>query len=129
MSKPAGQRLSAGAWFMLPAGILLVAGFLVPILIVAAYSLMPERSLAVGNGYQAVCARCAGLYAGGVAGLFLGAWLVVGRRRLAPALFWVGILPTVIDAVLPWIGLPGLPNVPRLLLAVPPPLPAPLAAG
>jgi uncharacterized membrane protein len=80
----------------------------------------PDRSFAIGGGAQSVCARCAGLYWGGVAGLFGAAWLVVGRRgRPRPAwLFWAAV-PTFVDAVLPWIGLTGLSALPRHLLAWP----------
>jgi uncharacterized membrane protein len=86
---------------------------------------LPDRSIVVGTGVQAVCARCAGLYAGGAAGLLLAAAFVVGRVRLRPAWLAWAVAPTLVDAVLPWVGLPGLPNLPRLLLAVP----AGLAAG
>ena len=80
----------------------------------------PERSFAVGDGTQSVCARCAGLYWGGVAGLFGAAWLVVGRRvQPRPAwLLWAAV-PTLVDAALPWIGLRGLSALPRHLLAWP----------
>lgn len=80
----------------------------------------PERSLAVGDGYQAVCARCSGLYLGGAAGLFVGALFLVGRRS-APRPIWLAVVafPTLVDALLPWVGLPGLPNPLRLLLAWP----------
>jgi hypothetical protein len=45
---------------------------------------------------------------------------VLGRRK-PPRPFWlaVAVAPTIVDAVLPWFGLPALSNVPRLLLAVP----------
>lgn len=81
---------------------------------------MPERSLAVADGVQAVCARCSGLYLGGMIGLWVGLFaLSTLRGRLRPALLgWVS-LPTLVDALLPWVGLPGLPNLPRLLLALP----------
>jgi uncharacterized membrane protein len=80
----------------------------------------PDRSFEVGGMVQSVCARCAGLYWGGVAGLFAAAWLAVGRQsRLRPAwLFWAAV-PTLVDAGLPWIGAAGLPALPRHLLAWP----------
>jgi len=80
----------------------------------------PERCLPVGDGFQAVCARCSGLYLGAVAGLFVGALFLVGRRS-APRPIWLAVvaLPTIVDALLPWLGLPGLSNFPRLLLAWP----------
>jgi uncharacterized membrane protein len=79
-----------------------------------------ERSLAVGQGFQSVCARCSGLYLGGVAGLIVGVLFLVGRRE-APRPIWLGLmaLPTIVDALLPWIGLPGAANEPRFLLAWP----------
>ena len=81
---------------------------------------LPERSLEIGGVHQAVCARCSGLYLGGALGLVAAlGWLPLGRRRLRPGVLLVVALPTVIDALLPWVGLPGLPNVPRLLLAWP----------
>jgi len=79
-----------------------------------------ERSLPVGDGFQSICARCSGLYLGAVAGLFAAALFLVGRRP-APRPIWLAVaaLPTLVDALLPWIGLPSLPNNPRLLLAWP----------
>ena len=79
-----------------------------------------ERCLPVGGGFQAICARCSGLYFGGVAGLFAAGLFLVGRRP-APRPIWLAVvaLPTLVDALLPWLGLPGLPNLPRLLLAWP----------
>jgi uncharacterized membrane protein len=81
---------------------------------------LPERSLVVGAGTQAVCARCSGLYLGGVAGLGVGALLML-RRRLRPRPRWlaVALAPSMVDFVLPWLGLPSLSNVPRLVLAIP----------
>lgn len=80
----------------------------------------PERSFEIGGETQSVCARCAGLYWGGVAGLFGAAWWVVGRsRRLRPAWLLWAAAPTAVDAALPWIGLSGLPGLPRHLLAWP----------
>jgi len=80
---------------------------------------IPERSLAVGAGTQAICARCCGLYLGGVSGLLAGAILVGRGRRPRP--LWLGVLlvPTVVDALLALAGLPSLPNLPRLFVAVP----------
>jgi uncharacterized membrane protein len=87
---------------------------------------IPERSIEVAGGTQAVCARCAGLYAGGILGLVVAAALLVPRGRSIRARWLaIALAPTVVDALLPWIGLPALPNLPRLLLAVP----AGLAAG
>jgi uncharacterized membrane protein len=80
----------------------------------------PERSLGVLQGTQAVCARCAGLYLGGVAGLFAAAWFAIGKRR-GPRPVWLAyaVAPTVVDALFGWLGLPALSELPRLLLALP----------
>ncbi len=79
-----------------------------------------DRSLVIGQSTQAVCARCSGLYLGGVGGLLVGAFLVAGQRlRLRASWLAWAAAPTVIDALLAWTGLPALPNLPRLLLAVP----------
>lgn len=86
---------------------------------------LPERSLVIGSAHQAVCARCSGLYLGGVAGLVLAGVWVVGRRSPSPIWLAVALAPTLVDAVLPFIGLRGLANLPRLLVATP----AGLAAG
>jgi uncharacterized membrane protein len=81
---------------------------------------LPERCLTVGGLPQAVCARCAGLYLGGVAGLAVGALLLAGTGR-CPRSLWlaVALAPTAVDALLPWLSLPQLPGLPRLVLAVP----------
>ena len=95
------------------------AGGWLRILYAPACHQLPERSIAVGGGTQAVCARCSGLYVGGVAGLLAGVVLAGTGRRPRPCWLALAVAPTVLDALLPWIGLAGLPNVPRLLLAVP----------
>ena len=127
-----GRRAVAWAGVLL---LVLVAGtFLAPVLLSAgnvwggvlhlAYAplchQMPERSLVIGAGTQAVCARCSGLYLGGVAGLWAGALLLL-RSRLRPRPLWlaVAIVPSVVDFALSWLGLPSLSNIPRLVLAIP----------
>jgi uncharacterized membrane protein len=81
---------------------------------------MSERSIELQGTPLAVCARCTGLYLGGALGLFLAAWLVVGRaRRPRPSLLAWAVAPTLIDALLPWVGLPGLPNLDRLIVSIP----------
>lgn len=77
-----------------------------------------QRSLSVGAGTQAVCARCSGLYLGGAIALFACA-LRVARRRPRPAWLAWAVAPTAIDFFAGLAGLPSLPNVPRLLLALP----------
>jgi uncharacterized membrane protein len=81
---------------------------------------LPERSLTLAGSPQAVCARCAGLYLGGVAGLAAGGLLLAGTgRRLRPAWLAAALAPTVVDALLPWLALPQLSDLPRLMLALP----------
>ena len=79
----------------------------------------PERSMMIDGHAQSVCARCSGLYIGGVFGLLCATFLVVGRRSLPAWSFVALCAPTFIDAVLPWVGLPQLDRIGRLLLAVP----------
>jgi uncharacterized membrane protein len=81
---------------------------------------LAERSFPVLDGHQAVCTRCAGLYLGGIVGLLAGALLPAGGWRCPrPRWLALALAPTVADWLLPQIGLPGLPGVGRLLLAVP----------
>ena len=81
---------------------------------------LPGRSLHVDGVLLAVCSRCTGLYLGGAAGLSLAAWFVVGgRNRPRGIVFLLAVAPTIVDAVLPWIGLRGLTDLPRMLLAIP----------
>ena len=86
----------------------------------------PERSLDLGDGPQAVCARCSGLYFGGTLGLISALLMFVGHgRRPRPIWLALAVAPTVVDALLALTGLPSLANFPRWLLA----LPAGLVAG
>jgi len=80
---------------------------------------MPERCLDLGFGPWTVCARCAGLYAGGLAGLLLG---VLTGLRIRPSLglIVVALIPTLVDFILAFTGLPSLPNWPRFLIALAP---------
>ena len=80
---------------------------------------LAERSLAIHEHPLAVCARCFGLYSGGVLGLLL---VAVGLRRPGRrAATWIllALLPTTIDFLLPRVGLPQLSNLPRMFLAIP----------
>lgn len=79
----------------------------------------PERSMTLAGEPQAVCARCGGLYIGGILGLVTALALVVGRRRVPAWTFFALCAPTFVDAVLPWFGLPQLDRLGRLLLAIP----------
>ncbi len=80
---------------------------------------MPDRSLDLGCGPLAVCARCSGLYAGGLIALLCGALLGVRTR---PRLMWVAVAlaPSALDFGLALTGLPHLSNWPRFLVAIPP---------
>lgn len=79
----------------------------------------PDRSLWIGGRPLAVCARCAGLYLGGVAGL-LAVALSFLRRPPRPVILWIAAAPTLLDFVSGQLGGPSLANLPRLLVAVPP---------
>jgi len=78
-----------------------------------------ERCLDLGSGPLPVCARCAGLYAGGFLGLLIPVLL---GRPLRPGWRWVllAAAPSVIDFGLGLVGLPDLPNWPRFGVAVVP---------
>ncbi len=79
----------------------------------------PARCLDLGDGPLAVCARCAGLYAGGLLGLV--ATLLSGVRcRAALATLVAASAPTVVDFAASLAGLPSLPSWPRFAIAVAP---------
>ncbi|MDH3627956.1 MAG: DUF2085 domain-containing protein [Acidobacteriota bacterium] len=78
-----------------------------------------ERSLEIFGHRQAVCSRCSGLYAGAIIGMLLAWAFLVRDRDPRPIWFAIGVLPTFIDAILPWVGLPQLSEVPRWFLALP----------
>jgi uncharacterized membrane protein len=78
---------------------------------------MSDRCLDLGAGPLAVCARCTGLYAGGLAGLLFSG--VSGIRMRPPLLLLVvALAPSAADFVLALTGLPSLPNWPRFLVAI-----------
>jgi len=79
----------------------------------------PSRTLYMGGGPVAVCARCTGLYAGGVLGLLGGGLLGAWRHKAPPALFFLLVTPTLLDAVSPWLGFSGLENFPRAVVSLP----------
>jgi uncharacterized membrane protein len=79
----------------------------------------PDRCLDLGAGPLAVCARCSGLYTGGLLGL-LATVLSGVRRRPTVAVLLAASLPTALDLAAGLIGLPSLPNWPRFLVAVAP---------
>jgi uncharacterized membrane protein len=77
---------------------------------------IPERCLDLGAGPLPVCARCAGLYAGGLLGLLFTA---VSGVRVRPRLRWIAVVavPSVLDFGLGLLALPSLDNWPRFTLA------------
>ena len=78
-----------------------------------------ERCLDLGAGTLPICARCAGLYAGGFAGLMV---TLAGGRRFRFRLRWLVIaaIPSILDFSLGLVHMPTLPNWPRLALALAP---------
>ena len=91
----------------------------------------PERSFHRAGAQLPVCARCFGLYAGGLFGVLAWAAIVGGganarpraRRilrssRWRPALIALA-LPTLITLVAAWLGWWDAANVPRALSALP----------
>lgn len=73
---------------------------------------IPERCLDLGWGPLPVCARCAGLYLGGLVGL---GFSVLTNRRIRPNLGWfIAItIPSALDLAFGPLGLPNLSNWPR----------------
>ena len=73
---------------------------------------IPDRCLDLGWGHLPVCARCAGLYVGGLLGL--GFSLLV-NRRVRPSLGWfiAVTIPSALDLAFGPLGLPNLSNWPR----------------
>ncbi len=77
-----------------------------------------DRCFDLGAGPLAVCARCTGLYVGGLVGLWLP--VLVGRTpRLGLRTLLVSAAPSVVDFALGVVGLPSLANLPRAVLALP----------
>jgi uncharacterized membrane protein len=79
---------------------------------------MPERSLTLAGSVMAVCARCAGLYMGGILGLLAAAAAGAWTKRTPVWVLAAAVLPTALDAMASFAGLPSLSNVPRLALGV-----------
>lgn len=78
-----------------------------------------DRCLDLGAGPLPVCARCAGLYGGGLAGLLV---TLFGGRRFQPRLRWLvaAAVPSVVDFALGLVDLPTLSNWPRFAVALAP---------
>jgi uncharacterized membrane protein len=84
---------------------------------------LPERSFYWGDSQFAVCARCVGIYGGGVAGAVLAAAAGTDRlMRLAPwvrKLLIAGAVPTLATVVAEWIGIWQPTHAMRLLAGIP----------
>jgi uncharacterized membrane protein len=80
---------------------------------------IPERCLDLGAGPLAVCARCSGLYLGGLLAIL---WSALTGIRHRPPLGWIALAlaPSGVDFVMALAGLPNLENWPRLVVAGPP---------
>jgi uncharacterized membrane protein len=86
----------------------------------------PVRSFHVAGVPMPICARCAGLYAGGLLGLALGlAWPTAARpaperrRRALVATIAVAAIPTALSVAAEWSGLAAPGNLLRSGLALP----------
>jgi uncharacterized membrane protein len=80
---------------------------------------LAERSLQVAGESTAVCSRCTGLYLGGALGLLVMAVTMTPLRGSRLTWLLAASAPTLIDVGARVAGLPGLPDVPRLLVALP----------
>ena len=77
-----------------------------------------DRCLDLGFGPMAVCARCAGLYLGGLIALL---WTLGWNRPSRPRPLWLVAVavPTAIDFAAGQLGLPSLGNWMRFAVALP----------
>lgn len=81
---------------------------------------IPERSFHLGSVQLPVCARCTGLYVGGIVGL--AAWLLVRQRLRATTARYaivIGALPTLVTVGTAMLGWWDPNNVWRALSAAP----------
>lgn len=91
----------------------------------------PERSFHYHGSQLPVCARCLGLYVGGLAGVLLWAGVsgldrrpsrraerLIRARHVRTALVIVA-LPTLLSAATAWLGWWDAPNTLRALIAIP----------
>ncbi len=77
-----------------------------------------DRCLDLGFGPLAVCARCSGLYAGGLLAILFVT--IVGQSPRPPGRWLAAAaLPTAADVAAGLLGLPGLANWPRFAVALP----------
>jgi uncharacterized membrane protein len=80
---------------------------------------IPERCLILAGAPAAMCARCAGLCIGGSAGLLFVALTLSTLRGSRVVWLIAATAPTFIDVGARLVGLQGLANIPRLLVALP----------
>jgi len=85
---------------------------------------LPDRSFHLAGAQLPVCARCLGLYVGGVAGALM--WMVVASRRRRPwpreqalAFLAIAALPTLVTGSTAIAGVGDPSNPWRAALAVP----------
>ncbi len=87
---------------------------------------IPERTFQVAAGPVAVCARCLGLYVGGLAGLVAGgaggSWRIKAPHvtpAVARALLALCAIPTALTLAAEWIAGWPVGNMTRFLTALP----------
>ena len=128
--KPAVLLLTAAAaWTALVIGAPFVGGTGVYAAAALVCHQLPERSFHFAAGPIAVCARCLGLYAGAVAGLFVPVARMVARpaavrdervRVRHPGLIVaLAAVPTLTTMAVEWIVRWPVGNVARLVAAIP----------
>jgi uncharacterized membrane protein len=85
---------------------------------------IPGRCLDLGAGPLAVCARCSGLYLGGLLGLVAALMTGALRGRRAPCPSWrvlaITALPSLVDVAAGQLGLGELSPWPRFVVATAP---------
>jgi uncharacterized membrane protein len=77
------------------------------------------RCFALAGGPLAVCTRCSGLYAGGLAGLFAAVALLAWRRRTVAWLFFAAVAPTVAQWISVRLGAPEPGDLFRFVVSLP----------
>jgi uncharacterized membrane protein len=82
---------------------------------------LPERSFHIAGIQLPVCARCTGLYVGGVIGIIM--WLIRTRRPLSHAsagrALMIAAVPTLVSVLTAVVGWWDAGNALRAALAIP----------